>query len=127
MMGTKIYPTVRCAVMRILKVIIVTAIVGILAGVMTLYAEERTGLPVSGVGNVATAATYGWTYQDTLYAYAYGRSTSSVSLYEIVAHVRIWHQSTGAIYFSARTGECGETAWEATQAPSFQPAMGTGQ
>lgn len=95
MMGTKIYPTVRCAVMRILKVIIVTAIVGILAGVMTLYAEERTGLPVSGVGNVATAATYGWTYQDTLYAYAYGRSTSSVSLYEIVAHVRIWHQSTG--------------------------------
>jgi hypothetical protein len=56
-MGTKIYPTARRAVMRILKVVIATAIVGMLAGVVTLYAEERTGLSVSGVGNVATAAT----------------------------------------------------------------------
>lgn len=99
-METEIYPTARRAVMRILRVAIAAAIAGMLARVVTLYAEELTGLPVSGVGNVATAATYGWTYQGTLYAY--GRSTSSVSLHEIVAHVRIWHQSTGGNLLQAQ-------------------------
>ncbi len=88
-MDTRMRLAIRYMVAKILIVTIVAAVVGMLAGVVTLYAETRNGLYVSGVGNVASASTSGYSSGGTLYAY--GRSTSSVGLYHIVAHVRFWH------------------------------------
>lgn len=92
-MDPRVRLAIRYMVAKILIVTIAAAIIGMLAGVVTLYAETRNGLYVSGVGNVASASTSGYSSGGT--QYAYGRSTSSVSLYQIVAHVRFWHQSTG--------------------------------
>ncbi|MBI5031804.1 MAG: hypothetical protein HZB51_14845 [Chloroflexi bacterium] len=99
----------RAAFTRILRVGLLVAILGGIAGALTVRAETKNSLYVDGYGNVLTAVTTGFwdisTNPDTLVAV--GGSTTTTAVYYLKADTRIWHWNGFQYVIAAEdSGDC---------------------
>lgn len=74
---------------KMVMVTVIAVLVGMGLGQARIYAETQSNVYVPGAGNVGTAGTWGWSSGGNLFAY--GGSTSSVTLSYQGANIRIWH------------------------------------
>jgi hypothetical protein len=84
--------TFSSSILRVITFSLLGALFGSLIGVGQIYAEILSNQPVNCTGNIANPGTTGSTGSGIIYAT--GISTSSSSLYQIIAHARIWHNAS---------------------------------